>query len=212
MYLFIPNWTLRTSQWANSGYGQVPVPLAKKILTIVCVCVFLVVESAKGPTTIITLPDHFVRWPIHVLSLRVRQGVGITEPMVVLGKLERQCIFPLLNCPWNDTQKIQDTDSGDELPYLRGGYEGRRMDGESNESVFNAYDMSSIGKGYEMCCDSTLRWFGHIVGMLEIELVKRKYIMRRVIARGWPPVKWEDRVLEYVREKNVRIEGCKERM
>ncbi len=53
---------------------------------------------------------------------------------------------------------------------------------------------------------NTQRWFGHIERMAESEMTKRVYMsMVDVVgARGLPPVKWGDRVLEYVRQRGER--------
>ncbi len=57
----------------------------------------------------------------------------------------------------------------------------RRMDDESNESVYNRFGISSKGEG--MKCGvvegvkcNTLRWFGHMERMAESEMTKRVYI------------------------------------
>lgn len=62
---------------------------------------------------------------------------------------------------------------------------------------------------------SSLRRIWYIERMPVIELLKRisMFWVDALYARGQPPVKVEDRVLDYVRERNVtRIGGCKERM
>ncbi len=49
----------------------------------------------------------------------------------------------------------------------------------------------------------TLKWFGHMEQMEESKTTKRVY-MREIKGgnvRGRPPVKWRDRVQEYVRER-----------
>ncbi len=50
---------------------------------------------------------------------------------------------------------------------------------------------------------NTLRWSGHMEKMAENVMTKRVYMgMGDVVgARAQPPVKWGDRVLQYVREK-----------
>ena len=85
------------------------------------------------------------------------------------------------------------------------------MDNENNESVYNRFGKLTKGEGMTrrvvegMKC-STLRWFGHSERIVESELTKREYIsmIDAVGARGWPPVRWEDRVLEYLRERGER--------
>ncbi len=85
------------------------------------------------------------------------------------------------------------------------------MDGESNESVYNRFGVSS--KGEKMKCGvmegakrNTLRWFGHMERMVENVMTKRVHMsMADVVgARGQPPMIWGDRVLEYVRERGER--------
>ncbi len=68
--------------------------------------------------------------------------------------------------------------------------------------------MSSRGEGMscgvvEMVKRSTLRWSGHLERMDERELTKRIY-RSKVDAgnvRERPPIKWEDRVMKYVCER-----------
>ncbi len=112
---------------------------------------------------------------------------------------------------WNQSQrsKIQAV----ETSYLRGECSVNRMDGESNENVLRKFGMSSRGEGIscgvvEMVKHSTQRWFGHLERMDERELTKRIY--RSKIDAGnvreQPPIKWEDRVMEYVRGlEDVRV-------
>ncbi len=117
---------------------------------------------------------------------------------------------------WNQSQrsKIQAV----EMSYLRGGCGVNRMDGESNENVHRKFGMSSRGDGMscgvvEMVKRSTLRWSGHLERMDERELTKRIYrskIDARNV-RGQPPIKWEDRVMEYVREReDAGVRGLEE--
>ncbi len=74
-----------------------------------------------------------------------------------------------------------------------------RMDGESNEIVYNRFGMSSKGEGMkggvvEGVKHNTLRWFGHMERMAESEMTKRVYmsVVDVVGSRGRPPVKWGD--------------------
>ncbi len=55
----------------------------------------------------------------------------------------------------------------------------------------------------EMMKHSTLRWFGHLERMDESELTKRIYKSEIDAGnvRGQPPIKWEDKALEYVRKR-----------
>ncbi len=64
------------------------------------------------------------------------------------------------------------------MSYLRGGCGEKRMDGESNESVYRRFGMSSRGEGMscgmvEKLKHSTLIWFGHLERIDESELTKR---------------------------------------
>ncbi len=47
-----------------------------------------------------------------------------------------------------------------------------------------------------------LKWFGHVEGMEEGKMTKRVNVseIEGGNVRGRPPVKWRDRVQEYVRE------------
>ncbi len=49
----------------------------------------------------------------------------------------------------------------------------------------------------------TLKWFGNVEGMEEGKMAKRVYVgeIEGGNVRGRPPVKWRDRVQEYVRER-----------
>ncbi len=52
----------------------------------------------------------------------------------------------------------------------------------------------------------TLKWFGHVERMEEGKMTKRVYVsgIEGGNVRGRPPVKWRDRVQEYVRERGKR--------
>ncbi len=83
-----------------------------------------------------------------------------------------------------------------------------RMDGESNKSLYRRFSMSSRGEGMscgvvEVVKRSTLRWCGHLERMDEIDLTKRMYKSKIDVGnvRGRHPIKWEDRILEYIRER-----------
>ena len=74
------------------------------------------------------------------------------------------------------------------MSYLIRAYLGRRLDGESNESVYSKYGMSSRGEGIVcgvigMIKCSILRWFGHTERMLKNEVAKRVYV-NKVGVRG----------------------------
>ncbi len=52
----------------------------------------------------------------------------------------------------------------------------------------------------------TLKWFGHVERMEEGKMTKRVHVseIEGGNVRGRPPVKWRDRVQEYVRERGER--------
>ncbi len=115
---------------------------------------------------------------------------------------------------WNQSQrsKIQAV----EMSFLRGGCGVKRMDGESNEDVYKKFGMSSRGGGMscgvvKMVKRSTLRWFGHLERIDERELTKKVYRSKIDAGnvRGRPPTKWEDRVMEYVREREREDAGVR---
>ena len=56
---------------------------------------------------------------------------------------------------------------------------------------------------------STLRWFGHIERMGNEEFVKKMHLssVEGTNRRGRSPLRWEDRVKEYVSERGVRGNG-----
>ncbi len=58
---------------------------------------------------------------------------------------------------------------------------------------------------------SILRWFGHIERMGTVEFVKTVYLSNAegTNKRGRPLGRWEDRVKEYVSEREVRGNGLK---
>ncbi len=98
-----------------------------------------------------------------------------------------------------------------EMSYLRGACGLNRMDGESNESVYEKFCMSFKSEGMncglvEVVKCRTFKWFGHLERMVGDELTKKIYKSRvdTVGVKGIPLIKWEDRVLEYLREKGNR--------
>ncbi len=81
------------------------------------------------------------------------------------------------------------------------------MDGVSNESVYARFGMSHVGVGkkcgvVEEVQQQTLKWFGHMERMEEGKMTRRVYMseIEGGNVRGRLPVKWRDRVQEYVRE------------
>ncbi len=82
----------------------------------------------------------------------------------------------------------------------------------NNESVYERFGMCHVGE--EKKCGVveevqrlTLKWFGHIEQMEESEMTRRVYVSEieggNVNGRRLP-VKWRDRVQEYIREMSVR--------
>ena len=136
---------------------------------------------------------------------------GRTVSMEVKKGLRDGVIIPTITYAsetwvWNERQRsrIQAV----EMSYLRTACGVSRLDGESNESVYNRFGMTSRGEG--MKCGvvegvkrSTLRWFGHMERMDESEITKRVYRSKidAVGVRGRPPIRWDDRVMEYVNER-----------
>ncbi len=84
-----------------------------------------------------------------------------------------------------------------------------RMVGESNESVYRRFGVSSKGEGMscgvvEMVKRSTLRWFGHLERMDKSELTKRIYKSNIDAGnvRERHPITWEDRGREQQHEEH----------
>ena len=136
------------------------------------------------------------------VSMEVKKGLrdGIIVPTLT---------YASETWAWNERQRsrIQAV----EMSYLRNACGVRRMDGESNESVYERFGMSSRGEGVkcgvvEGVRRNTLRWFGHMERMAQGEITKRVYmsVIDAVGARGRPQRQWEDGVLEYVRERGER--------
>ena len=110
---------------------------------------------------------------------------------------------------WNEAQRVRI--QAVKMSYLRGACGLTRWDRERNESVYERFGMMEKGVGVncgvvEWVKRSTLRWYGHVERMKDGELVKRIYESRLegTGVRGRPPVTWENRVEEYIRERNQR--------
>ena len=110
---------------------------------------------------------------------------------------------------WNERQRSRIR--AVEISFLRSACGVSRMDGESNERVYERFDMASRGDGtqcgvVEYVKRNTLRWFGHVERMDEGVMTKRVYksYIDSVGVRGGVPVKWDGRVLECLRERNER--------
>ncbi len=96
------------------------------------------------------------------------------------------------------------------MSYLRGACGVSSWDGLSNESVYKRSGMRGRGSGVgcsvlEWVKKCTMRWFGHIERMGNEKFVK-VYLssVEDTNMRGRPPGRWEDKVKEYVSEKEVR--------
>ncbi len=68
-----------------------------------------------------------------------------------------------------------------------------------------------VGKGkkcgeVEEVKRQTLKWFDHMERMEESKMTRRVYVseIEGANAKGRPPVKWRDRVQEYIRERGER--------
>ncbi|KAK3893665.1 hypothetical protein Pcinc_002527 [Petrolisthes cinctipes] len=115
---------------------------------------------------------------------------------------------------WTWSRAHQSRIGAVEMSYLRGACGLTRWDGESNESVYERCGMSEKAIGIE--CGvvervkrNTLRWYGHVERKQGEEFVKKVYGSEVVGpgVRGRPPVRWQNRVEEYVKERNMRGRG-----
>ncbi len=89
-----------------------------------------------------------------------------------------------------------------------------RWEGVSNENVYERCGMRVCGGGVqcsvvEWMKRSTLRWFDHIERMENEEFAKKVYMScaEGFSTRGRPLGRWEDRVKEYMSEREVRGNG-----
>ncbi len=96
-----------------------------------------------------------------------------------------------------------------EISYLRSACGVSRMDGMSNENVYERFGMRHVGEGkkcgvVEEVKRQTLKWSGHVERMEEGNMTKRVYVseIKGGNVRGRLPVKWRDRVQEYVTERS----------
>ncbi len=78
----------------------------------------------------------------------------------------------------------------------------------SNESVYERFGMSHVDMGkkcgvVEEVKRQTFKWFDHMERMEEGKMTRRVYMseIEGGNVRGRHPVKWRDRVQEYVRER-----------
>ncbi len=140
---------------------------------------------------------------------RIMKGKSVS--MEVKRDLRITVIVPTLTYAsetwsWNESQRFRV--QAVEMSYLRSACGVSRMDGVSNESVYKHFGMSHVGVGkkcvvVEEMKKQTLKWFGHIERMEEGKLTRRVYMIEIEggNVKGRPPVKWRDRVQEYVRER-----------
>ncbi len=96
------------------------------------------------------------------------------------------------------------------MSYLRSACGVSRMNGLSNESVYEHFGMCLVGVGKkcgvkEEVKQKTLKWFSYMERMEEGKMTGRVYLseIEGGNVRGRPPVKWRDRVKKYIRERGV---------
>ncbi len=131
--------------------------------------------------------------------------------MAVKKGIRNSVILPILSYTsetwtWNAAQ--QSRIRAVEMSYLRGACAVSRLGRESNEDTYGRFGMSESAVGMdcgvvEWVKQSALIWYGHVMRMNECDFTKRIYestIDGRGV-RGWPPVKWINRVEEYWRER-----------
>ena len=111
---------------------------------------------------------------------------------------------------WTWSETHQSKIRAVEMDYLRGACGVTRWERESNERIYNRYGMSEKGIGMkcgvvEWVKRNTLRWFGHVERM-QGGVCKEVYEseVRGEGVRGRPPVKWINRVDEYLRGRGIR--------
>ncbi len=96
---------------------------------------------------------------------------------------------------WNESQRSR-VRAVEMSYYLRGACGVSRMDGVSNESVYECFRMCYVGVWkkcgvVEEVKQQTLMWFGHMERMEEGKMTRRVYMSEREggNVRGRPPVK-----------------------
>ncbi|MCP5003018.1 MAG: hypothetical protein GY941_03575 [Planctomycetes bacterium] len=146
---------------------------------------------------------------------RIMKGRNVS--MEVKRGLRNSIVLPTLTYAsetwtWNSAQ--QSRIGAVEMSYLRGACGLSRWDEVSNESVYERCGMGTRAIGIE--CGvvewvkrSTLRWFGHVERMQGEEFTKKVYKseIEGPGVRGRPPVKWSNRVEEYMNERGVGGRG-----
>ncbi len=122
---------------------------------------------------------------------------GRSVSMEVKRNLRNTVIVPTLTYS-SETwvrNKCQRSRVAVEMSYLRSACGVSRMDGMSNESVYERVGMCHVGEGkkcgvVEEVKRQTLKWFGHVQRMKEGKMTKRVYVseIEGGNVRGQPPV------------------------
>ncbi len=131
--------------------------------------------------------------------------------MDVKRGLRNSIVFPTLtyeleNWTWNGAQ--QSRVSAVEMSHLRGACGVSRWDGLRNKSAYERCGVRGCGCGVgcgvvEWKKRSSLRWFGHIESMENEEYVEKVCwsSVEGPNRRGRPLGRWEDKVKEYMSER-----------
>ncbi len=134
-----------------------------------------------------------------------------SESMEVMRDLRNAVIVPTLTYTsktwaWNESQRFRV--QAVQMSYLRSACGVSRMDGMSKGSVYEHFGMCHVGEGkkygaVEGVKRQTLKWFGQEEQMKKGKMTNRVYVseIKGGNVRGRPPVKWRDRVQEYVRRR-----------
>ena len=95
-----------------------------------------------------------------------------------------------------------------EMTYLRAAAGVTRLDRVRNEEVYERFGMEEGALGVrcgvvEWVKRNSLRWYGHVRRMTEERLTKRVYqsSVSGVAGRGRPPVTWENKIEQYLKER-----------
>ena len=154
---------------------------------------------------------------------------GRSMSMGVKRDLRNSIVLPTLTYgselwKWNaaEQSKIRAV----EMNYLRTAMGITRMDRVSNTEVYEHFGMTERAVGVncgvvEWVKRSALRWYGHVRRMPEDRLAKKVYQsdVRGENGRGRPPMTWEGKVEEYIKERvpggrrglEVAKEACQDR-
>ena len=106
------------------------------------------------------------------------------------------------------------------MSYVRAAAGVTLMDGMRNEEVYGCLGIAEGAVGVncgviEWVKRNTMRWYGHVQRMPEDRLAKQVYMSEAlgVMGRGRPPMVWEKKAEQYLRERvgnGVRdLEGAK---